>query len=232
MKYWKGTLGDYVVNADTHEEAVEAINRRILAGIVPILDVEEVEMEPSEAEDYGTLGEPEGPWVGVEVYGLIVTEAHIFWKEDEAVKWWEDYTELKYGTLYDENGRCVNDDYDQTKIFTMGTHVPPLDDNFEKPEGIVILPSWYTKVQRDKWIQGLKTKLGGIKLLVNQKLISQTGPPGFETIYATNVAWIISWKPHENESGDAIEKWQRQLPRDIGPALKAGAIDLRAGATH
>ena len=225
MKYWKGTLGDYVVQADTHGEAVAAIDRRILAGIVPILDVEEVDMEPSEAEDYGTLGEPEGPWVGVEDYA-----AHIFWTAEKAEKWFEDTTGCKLGELY-VDGECMNVDHENTKVYTMGTHVPPLDDNFEKPEGIVILPSWYTKVMRDKWIQGLKTKLGGIKLLVNQKLISQTGPPGFDTIYATNIAWIISWKPHENESGGAIERWQRQLPRDIGPALKAGAIDLR-GATH
>uniref|UniRef100_A0A6M3LTN1 Uncharacterized protein n=1 Tax=viral metagenome TaxID=1070528 RepID=A0A6M3LTN1_9ZZZZ len=227
MPFWKGTNGDFVVEADTHEEAVKAIERRILAGIVPLLSVEEVDMEPSEAEGYGTLEEPEGPWVAVEVYGLIVQDVHIFWKLDEAIAWWENYTGLKYGTLYDEDGNCVNDDYDQTKIFTVGAYVPPIDDNFEKPEGIVILPPFYDKVMRDKWIQGLKTKLGGIKLLVNQKLIWREGPPGFETVHGTNVAWIVSWKPYEDEGDDVIEKWKRQLPQDIEPALKAGAIDLR-----
>ena len=120
MKYYKGTPGDYVVQADSHEKAVEAIDRRILAGIVPMLSVDEVEMEPSAAEDYGTLGEPEGPWVGVEVYGLIVQAAHIFWKEEEALAWFKKYTGLAYGTLYDSAGRCVNEDYDQCAIFTLG----------------------------------------------------------------------------------------------------------------
>jgi len=121
MKYYKGTNGDFVVEADDHEEAVKAIDRRILAGKVPLLEVEEVDMSPDEAEDYGTLEEPEGPWVGVEVYGLIVQGVHIFWKEDDAVKWWETYTGLVYGTLYDEDGNCVDEDYDQTKIFALGT---------------------------------------------------------------------------------------------------------------
>ena len=77
-------------------------------------------MEPSEAEDYGTLGEPEGPWIAVEVYGLLVQDAHIFWKEAEAEDWFKVYTEgLTPETLYDENG-CVNEDYDQCKIFTKG----------------------------------------------------------------------------------------------------------------
>ncbi len=50
--------------------------------------------------------------------------------------------------------------------------------SFEKPEGIVILPPFYTEEMRDKWIQGLKANLGGIKLLVNQRLISQPGSSG------------------------------------------------------
>ncbi|KKN44932.1 hypothetical protein LCGC14_0688100 [marine sediment metagenome] len=225
MPYWKGTNGDFVVEADTHEEATAAIERRILAGVVPVLEVEEVEMTYEEAKDYGTLEEPEGPWVAVEVYGLIVTDVHIFWEEEEVIAWWEGYTGLKYGTLYDEDGHCVNDDYDQTKIFTVGTYVPPLDDNFEKPEGIVILPSWYTKVMIGKFIQGLKTKLG-IKgrLLVDQKLVSRD---------ATDIAWILGWKPYDwDEPGEYIERWKRSLPSDVESALKAGAIDLRAGATH
>ena len=119
MKYYKGTCGDFVVEAASHEEAVKAIERRMLAGRVPLLEVEEVDMDPTEAEGYGTLEEPEGPWVTVEVYGLIVTDVHIFWTEEEAVKWWEDYTGLKYGTLY-VDGECMNDDYDQTKIFALG----------------------------------------------------------------------------------------------------------------
>ncbi|MCK4697283.1 MAG: hypothetical protein KAT53_03135, partial [Dehalococcoidia bacterium] len=187
------------------------------------------DMTYEEAKGYGTLEEPEGPWVAVEVYGLLTQGAHIFWKLGEAVKWWENYTGFNYEEgLYDEDGNCLSDDYDQTKIFTIGTYVPPLDDNFEKPEGIVILPPFYTKLMRDKWIQGLKTKLGGIKLLVNQKLVSRPGPPGFDTVYATDIAWIISWKPYENESDEVIERWKRGLPLDIEPALKAGAIDLRA----
>jgi len=111
-------------------------------------------------------------------------------------------------------------------------------ESFEKIEGIVILPPFYTKEMRDKWIQGLKTKLGGIKLLVNQKVVSRPGPPGFETVYATDIAWIISWKPYEESEGfpedeavlldPDIESWNRRLPRTIESALKAGAIDLRA----
>ncbi len=233
MPYYKGTLGDYVVEADSLEEANEAIDRRILAGVVPILEVEAVDLTHEEAKGYGTLEEPEGPWVGVEVYGLLTQGAHIFWKEEDAIAWWEKYTGFNYEEgLYDEAGNCLNDDYDQTKIFTLGTHVASLDDDFEKPEGIVILPGWYTKVMRDKWIYGLKEKLGGIKLLVNQKLVSRDGPPGFDTIYATNVAWIINWKPYEDEDVDAHQKWQRSLPLEVEPALKAGAIDLRVGATH
>jgi len=109
--------------------------------------------------------------------------------------------------------------------------------NFEKPEGIVILPPFYTKEMRDKWIQGLKTNLGGIKLLVNQKVVSRPGPPGFDTVYATDIAWIISWKPYkenvdypEDEAvllDPDVESWYRRLPRTIESALKAGAIDLR-----
>jgi len=235
MKYWKGSNGDFVVDADTHEEAVAAIERRILAGVVPVLEVEEVDMTYEEAKGYGTLEEPEGPWVAVEVYGLLTQGAHIFWKLEEAVKWWENYTGFKYEEgLYDEDGNCLSDDYDQTKIFTIGTYVPPLDDNFEKPEGIVILPPFYTKVMRDKWILGLKEKLGGIKLLVNQKVVSRPGPPGFDTVYATNIAWIVSWTPYEKSEDfpevlldPAVESWKRRLPQDIESALKAGAIDLR-----
>ncbi len=178
--------------------------------------------------------------------------------------------------------------------------------SFEKPEGIVILPPfYYDKEMRDKWIQGLKRKLGGIKLLVSQKPVSRKlvaraewkedfntseyeggggrysfrkirpsvaderaealtkkfhkenpgyinekaryivgAPkdeekdfgiyfvdiasddlPKFETVY--EISWLVSWKPHENESSEAIEKWKRGLPLDIESALKAGAIDLR-----
>ena len=120
MPYYKGTCGDFVVEADNHEEAVAAIDRRKLAGIVPVLSVEEVDMTRAEAEGYGTLEEPEGPWVGVEVYGLLVQGAQIFWTGEEAEAWFEKYTGLKYGTLYDENGTCLNDDFDQCKIFVLG----------------------------------------------------------------------------------------------------------------
>jgi hypothetical protein len=57
--------------------------------------------------------------VGVEVCGLIVQDVHIFLSEDEAEKWFKEYTGLEYGTLYDEQGECVDDEYDQTKIFTL-----------------------------------------------------------------------------------------------------------------
>ena len=188
-------------------------------------------MTYEEAKDYGTLEEPEGPWIGVEVYGLLTQGAHIFWKLKEAIAWWENYTGFNYEKgLYDKDGNCLSEDYDQTKIFTKGTYVPPLNDNFEKPEGIVILPPFYTKVMRDKWVQGLKTKLGGIKLMVNQKLVSRDGPPGFETVYATSIAWIINWKPYEDEDEAAQDKWTRGLHLDLESALKAGAIDLRPGA--
>ena len=121
MPYYKGTCGDYVVEADTHEEAVAAIDRRKLAGVVPVLEVEEVEMTCEEAKEYGTLEEPEGPWVAVEVYGLLTQGAHIFWTLKEAIAWWENYTGFNYEEgLYDEDGNCLSDDYDQTKIFTLG----------------------------------------------------------------------------------------------------------------
>jgi len=119
MKYYKGTCGDFVVKADNYDEGVKAINRRILAVNVPLLAVEEVDMDPAEAEGYGTLEEPKGPWVGVEVYGLLVQGVHIFWKEDEAEAWFKKYTGFEYGKLY-VDGECMNDDYDQTSIFTLG----------------------------------------------------------------------------------------------------------------
>lgn len=120
MPYYKGICGDFVVEEDSHEEAVKAIDRRIVAGKVPLLSVEEVDMTRAEAEGYGTLEEPEGPWVTVEVYGLLVQGAKIFWTGEEAEEWFEKYTGLKYGTLYDENGTCLNDDFDQCKIFVLG----------------------------------------------------------------------------------------------------------------
>ena len=230
MKYYRGTCGDFVVKADNHDEAVKAINRRILAGKVPLLEVGEVDMDPTEAEGYGALEEPEGPWVAVEVYGLLVQDTHIFWTTEEAEEWFKKYTGYDYNEWI-QNAREGNEpldlEYDQCTIFTKGTFIPPLDDSFEKPEGIVILPPFYTKLMRDKWIHGLKTKLGGIKLLVNQKLVSRPGPPGFDTVYATDIAWLVSWKPYEDESEEVIERWKRGLPLDIEPALKAGAIDLR-----
>lgn len=102
-------------------------------------------------------------------------------------------------------------------------------ENFVKREGIVILPPNWNNEQRKQWILELKEKLGGIKLLVNQKMVSQLGPPGFDYTYATDIAWLISWKPVDDNDPLTfnIEAWQRQLPRDIGPALEAGAIDLR-----
>lgn len=121
MRYYKGTCGDFVVEADSHEEAVKAIERRMLAGRVPLLEVEEVDMDPTEAGGYETLEEPRGPWVAVEVYGLLVQDVHIFWTEEEAEEWFKGFTEgLTPETLYDEHGNCVNDDYDQCKIFALG----------------------------------------------------------------------------------------------------------------
>ena len=225
--YWKGTNGDFVVEADTYGEAVAAIDRRILAGNVPVLEIEQVDMGFEEAEGYGTLEEPEGPWVFIESDGGVVGGVQIFFTEEEAEKAFEAYTGMKHGTLYDEHGHCTNNDYDQCKVLTLGTWVKPLDDNFEKPEGIAILPGFYPKIARDKWIYGLKKKLGGIQLLVNQKVISRDGPPGFDTTYATDVAWIICWKPYEKEDVDRFMEWQRGLPLDIKSALEAGAVDLR-----
>ena len=227
MPYYKGTNGDFVVEADTYDEAVAAIDRRILAGNVPVLEVEEVDMTFEEAEGYGTLEEPEGPYVFIESDGGVVGGVQIFFTEEEADKAFEAYTGMKDDELYDEHGQCTNNDYDQCKVLTLGTYVKPLDDNFEKPEGIVILPGFYPKIARDKWIYGLKKKLGGIQLLVNQKLVSRDGPPGFDTVYATNIAWIINWKPYENENDEARMEWSRTIPLDIASALDAGAIDLR-----
>uniref|UniRef100_A0A6M3LZ23 Uncharacterized protein n=1 Tax=viral metagenome TaxID=1070528 RepID=A0A6M3LZ23_9ZZZZ len=123
MKYHKGTCGDYVVQADSHEEANEAIERRILAGVVPVLEVEEVDMTWAVAKEYGTLEEPEGPWVGVEVYGLIVQAAHIFWKEEEALAWFKKYTGYDYDEWIQnarEGKEPLDLEYDQCKIFTLG----------------------------------------------------------------------------------------------------------------
>jgi len=57
--------------------------------------------------------------IGVEVCGLIVQDVHIFLSEWEAETWFKEYTGLDHGTLYDEEGQCVDDEYDQTKIFTL-----------------------------------------------------------------------------------------------------------------
>jgi hypothetical protein len=59
-------------------------------------------------------------WVGVEVYGLIVQDAHIFTTGEEADDWFTTWTEgLTPETLYDDDGNCVNEDYDQNKIFVV-----------------------------------------------------------------------------------------------------------------
>ncbi len=59
-------------------------------------------------------------WVGVEAFGGIVTDVHLFPTEEEAETWFEEYTGIDYADgLYDEDGNCKNEDYDQTKIFVL-----------------------------------------------------------------------------------------------------------------
>jgi len=66
--------------------------------------------------------------IGVEVYGLLVQGVHIFLSIEEAEKWFKEYTGLEHGTLYDEDNSC-DDDYDQTKIFTLeGYKIEKIDE--------------------------------------------------------------------------------------------------------
>jgi len=57
--------------------------------------------------------------IGVEVYDLVIQDVHIFLSEEEAETWFKEYTGLDHGTLYDEHGQCVKDEYDQTKLFVL-----------------------------------------------------------------------------------------------------------------
>ena len=67
--------------------------------------------------------------IAVEVCDLTVQGVHIFLSEEEAEKWFKEYTGLDYGTLYDEYGACVNDEFDQTKIFILeGYKVEKIDE--------------------------------------------------------------------------------------------------------
>ncbi len=53
-------------------------------------------------------------FIGVEVYGLIVTDVHVFTEEEAAHKWFKDYT----GKPYTEKSlESLHEDYEQTKIF-------------------------------------------------------------------------------------------------------------------
>ena len=55
-------------------------------------------------------------WIGVEVYGLIVTEVHVFNNKAEAEQWFEKYTGVaweKFSLQDTRRSYC----YDQTKIF-------------------------------------------------------------------------------------------------------------------
>lgn len=49
-------------------------------------------------------------WVGVEVFSYIVEDVHIFFSEEEALKWFKNYTGCNLG---DE----LPEDFDETKIF-------------------------------------------------------------------------------------------------------------------
>lgn len=119
MPYYKGVMGDIVVEEDNHEEAVKAMYRRFVAGEVPLLTVEEVSMTLDEAAEYETLEDPKGPWVAVGVLGLLVDEVQIFWTEKEAKDWFKEYTNYDYDEWIQSN-EPLDLEYDQCKIFVLG----------------------------------------------------------------------------------------------------------------
>lgn len=51
-------------------------------------------------------------YVAVEVFGLLVTDVHGFWNEQQAHDWFKGYTGVDYAEDVE-----LPDDYDQTKIF-------------------------------------------------------------------------------------------------------------------
>ena len=93
--------------------------------------------------------------------------------------------------------------------------------------GIALLPPDFTKERIDVWVLGLKERLGGIKLLVNKKMLWREGPPGFSIVYGTNEAWRVAWKPYEDEDLNARAEWSKTLPLTLEDAINAGAVDLR-----
>uniref|UniRef100_A0A6M3M2A0 Uncharacterized protein n=1 Tax=viral metagenome TaxID=1070528 RepID=A0A6M3M2A0_9ZZZZ len=94
--------------------------------------------------------------------------------------------------------------------------------------GIVLLPPDYSKEQRDHWLMALKERLGGIKILVSQKLLSIPGPPGFTYVFATGIAWRVAWKPYTGQTQAERERWNRKLPLTLGDSIRTGAVDLRS----
>jgi len=130
MPYYKAELADIVVEAKDQKEANEKF-LKLVFDKVPILSAEEVHRYPEKYDDdrdeikfwqdlldkiEETL-EDTVMWVAVEVYGLIVQGVHLITTKKEAEDWYEEYTGFKLGTLYDEHGNCLDEDYDQTKIF-------------------------------------------------------------------------------------------------------------------
>ena len=57
-------------------------------------------------------------WIGVEVYGLIVSGVHAFWNEKLAEDWFKQYTGIEY-SAYSADPDVMPEKYDQTKIFVV-----------------------------------------------------------------------------------------------------------------
>jgi len=57
-------------------------------------------------------------WVCVEVFQGVVGDVHLFATEEEADKWFKEYTGYSYKKFY-VDGQASDDDYDQTKIFEL-----------------------------------------------------------------------------------------------------------------
>lgn len=57
-------------------------------------------------------------WIAVETYEGLVQDVHLFFKEKEALDWYQDYTGFSYG-------KNNNEDYEETKIFVIDLNFNP-----------------------------------------------------------------------------------------------------------
>lgn len=56
-------------------------------------------------------------WIAIEVFGLIVSDVHVFETEAEAEEWFQSYTGRPYPRNDAEWEAMSETEYDQTKIF-------------------------------------------------------------------------------------------------------------------